>query len=174
MSEPFLGEIKMFGGNFAPQGYATCDGQLMSISQNTALFSLLGTTYGGNGVQTFALPDLRGRVPMHAGNGPGLTPRILGESGGTENVTLTTAEMPIHSHGLLGHTGPGDKNTIAGNCLSDDGGNQSATYSSAQPVNPMNANSITASGGNLPHTNMQPYLCVNFIIALQGVYPARS
>ncbi|MGZ8186418.1 MAG: phage tail protein, partial [Methylobacter sp.] len=158
MSEPFIAEIKMFGGNFAPRGYAFCNGQLLSIAQNTALFSLLGTTYGGDGKTTFGLPNLQGRIPMHPGNGAGLTPRVLGEQGGEESVTLTTTQIPGHSHPLSGFNGAGNKNTVAGNSLSNDAGNQSATYNTGAPNVAMAANSVGVAGGSQPHNNIQPFL----------------
>ena len=175
--EPFIAEIKMFGGNFAPVGWAFCNGQLLSISQNTALFSLLGTTYGGNGVTTFGLPNLQGRAPLHFGNGAGLTPRQLGESGGTETVTLSQTQMPTHSHSLGASSKNGDASTPSGNV--------NAVYvdpGTLSPVNiygtaidtAMNSSAVGNAGGSLPHNNMQPYLCVNFIIALQGIFPSRS
>jgi microcystin-dependent protein len=176
MSEPFLGEIRMFGGNFAPRGWAFCNGQILAIAQNTALFSLLGTTYGGNGQTTFALPDLRGRVPMHWGQGPGLTPRSLGETGGSENVTLLSNQMPAHTHSL-------NANTNQGETFSPGGGVAAAAVdSSQQPLNiysttantTMSPQAIAAAGGSQPHDNMQPFECVSFIIALEGIYPSRN
>ena len=176
MSEPYIGEIRMFGGNFAPTGWALCDGQLLSIAQNSALFSILGTTFGGNGQTTFALPDLRGRVPMHWGQGPGLTPRTIGESSGSETVTLLSTQMPAHTHTLNANSGQGDSFTPPGAVPAG------AVDSTQQPLNiysstintTMNPAAIGAAGGSQPHQNMQPYLCVTFIIALQGIYPSRS
>jgi microcystin-dependent protein len=171
MSEPFLGEIKMFGGNFAPRGYAMCWGQTLSIAQNTALFSILGTTYGGDGQTTFALPDYRGRVPMAWGQGPGLAPRTLGERSGTENVTLISTQMPAHNHGLNAATEDATSKSPTGNVLATTGG-------SAYIVGPidtaMNPASIGIAGGNQPHNNMQPYLVVTFIIATEGIFPSRN
>ncbi|MBS3952653.1 MAG: phage tail protein [Methylomicrobium sp.] len=172
--DPFIAEIKMFAGNFAPRGYAFCNGQLLPIAQNSALFAVIGTTYGGDGVTNFALPNLQGRIPMHAGTGAGLSSRHLGEQGGEENVTLNAAQLPAHNHSLSGFNGPGNQSTVSGNSLSNDGGNQSATYNSTSPNAPMAANSIGMAGGNQPHTNLQPFLCVNFIIALQGIFPSRN
>lgn len=170
--EPFLGEIRMFGGNFAPNGWAFCDGSMMAIASNTALFSLLGTTYGGNGTSTFALPDLRGRCPINFGQGPGLTPRTIGESSGEENHTLLQQEAPAHNHGVNcvvdGSTDSGRPN---GNLP---GVSASQIYSDQPADNQMSPAMITVSGGNQPHNNMQPYLAVSFIIALQGIYPSRS
>lgn len=186
--EAFIGEIKMFGGNFAPRNFALTDGQLLAISQNTALFSLLGTTYGGDGRTTFALPDLRGRVPMHAGSGPGLTPRSLGEKSGVENVTLTAAQMPSHTHTatattnstLHAYSGAGTINIPAGHVLADDDNDR--IYSATAPDVTMSASAISSittvtvnnAGGNQAHDNMQPYAVINFIICLQGIFPSRS
>jgi len=174
MSEPFLGEIRMFGGNFAPRGWAFCNGQLLSIASNSALFSLLGTTYGGDGRTTFGLPDLRGRSPVHAGNGPGLSPKTLGEKSGAETTTLTTANMPAHSHAAQVSSGNGNTNSPVGKVWSKDAGVQSATYSGNAPDASMAANAIGNAGSNAAFNNLPPYLAVNFIIALQGIYPSRS
>ena len=174
MANPFVAEIRIFAGNFAPTGWAQCNGQLMPISQNTALFSLLGTTYGGDGKSTFALPNLQGSAPMQAGQGPGLSLRDLGEVGGEQNVTLLQTEMPAHSHGVQGTTSLG---------LPDPGGNAWGsgakgfgnlyTASGAGNVQ-MSPFGTSITGGNLPHNNLPPFLCLTFIIALQGVFPARS
>ncbi|MCP4432293.1 MAG: phage tail protein [Gammaproteobacteria bacterium] len=178
MSDPFLGEIIMFGGNFAPRGWALCEGQLLPISQNSALFSILGTTYGGDGRTTFGLPDLRGRVPMGPGNGPGLTSRHLGEKSGVENVTLTQNQMPAHSHTATAHavSPTGNSNDAAGNLWADDAGTASATYSSEGKNATMSPEAISVqnTGGSRSHTNVQPFLCINFIIALVGVFPSRN
>ncbi len=174
MSEPFIGQIKMFGGNFAPRGYAFCDGQLLAISQNQALFSLIGTTYGGNGRTTFALPDLRGRVPMQPRNGPGLSPRQLGEKAGVEEVTLTAQQLPAHNHAANCVTPAGNSNDAAGKFWADDAGASSATYHGGPSNATMNAGAIGNTGGSQAHTNVQPFQCVNFIIALQGVFPSRN
>src|SRR3954451_15732974 len=176
MTDPFLAEIRMFGGNFAPNGWALCNGQLMSISQNTALFSLLGTTYGGDGRVTFGLPDLRGMSPMQQGQGPGLSPRYLGETGGTEAVTLQQTEMPIHTHLVQTVDGPGDVNSPAGAVFAQasEGRVTDRIYgSSANPNAIMHAQSYGLAGGNQPHNNMPPYLTLTFIIALQGIFPQR-
>ncbi|MEV6026343.1 tail fiber protein [Streptomyces sp. NPDC052036] len=157
------------GFTFAPNGWAMCNGQLLPISQNAALFSLLGTTYGGNGTTTFALPDLRGRVPMHSGQGTGLSARSLGESGGTENITLTTGRMPSHSHTLNGVAGRQDTNRVAGAAPSTGG-----YYSTQTPGTAMHPAAIDATGGGQSHPNVQPFLCVNFIIALEGIYPSQN
>jgi microcystin-dependent protein len=172
----------MFGGNFAPRGWAFCDGQLLSISSNTALFSLLGTIYGGDGRTTFALPDLRGRVPMHPGNGPGLTPRQLGQKGGTETNTLTVAQMPSHNHPAAGtaqaQSDGGTSSSPAGNTWAEAQTAGEMPYSSAGANAAMAANNVQVtvgnSGGSQPVNNMQPFATVNFIIALYGVYPSRD
>jgi microcystin-dependent protein len=177
--EPFIAEIYLFAGNFAPRGYAFCDGSLLSIAQNTALFSILGTTYGGNGTTNFALPDLRGRVPIGAGNGPGLTPRVQGEKSGEENHTLNSQEMPQHSHsatvGCVGGATAGNSKDPTGRVWAKDLGTASATYSNAA-TNANMAPSITVSttGGNQGHNNMQPYLALNYVIALVGIFPSRN
>lgn len=176
MSEPFLGEIRMFGGNFAPRGWALCNGQLLSIAQNSALFSLLGTTYGGDGVTTFALPNLQGRFPMHWGTGPGLTPRTIGEQAGTENVTLISTQMPTHTHLASANSGDGNSTSPQGNVWATavDANSQQVSAFGTTANTVMNPQAIGTSGGNQPHNNMQPYLCVTFLIALQGIYPSRS
>ncbi|ADO76133.1 phage tail protein [Stigmatella aurantiaca] len=176
MAEPFLGEIRMFGGNFAPTGWAFCNGQILSIAQNQALFSLLGTTYGGNGQTTFALPDLRGRVPMHWGSGPGLTTRTLGEAAGTETVTLLQTQMPTHTHAATASAQPGNSTEPTGTfwAAAVDGNSQQVSAYGTQPSTTLNPQAIGIAGGNQPHNNMQPYLCVTFIIALQGIYPSRN
>ncbi|NQZ24317.1 MAG: phage tail protein [Colwellia sp.] len=175
-SEPFLAQITMFGGNFAPRGWALCDGQLLAISSNTALFSILGTTYGGDGRTTFGLPDLRGRVAIHPGNGPGLSPRALGARGGQEMVTLTTAEMPSHNHDvkLRGKDASGNSATPDGNSLATK--RRTNIYSSAAPDVDMHVGSIAEnySGGSQAHNNMMPFLGVNHIIALAGIFPSRN
>ncbi len=176
MSEPFIGEIRMFGGNFAPVGWALCDGRLLSISQYQALFAILGTTFGGNGQTTFAVPDLRGRVPMNWGQGPGLSPRTLGEISGSENVTLLSTQMPAHSHSLHASGAQGDQFSPEGNVsalLVNSSGQPENAYS-AVPNTSMAPQAIGAAGGSQPHQNMQPYLCVSFIIALEGIFPSRS
>lgn len=176
MTAPFIGEIKMFAGTFAPRNYALCNGQILPISQNTALFSLLGTTYGGNGTSNFALPDLRGRAPMHPGSGSGLTQRVLGEAAGENNVTLLSTEMPIHNHPISGAviansspTGTPASNTL----FTNSSPNQMYGAALGTPVN-LAPQSVTLNGGSQPHNNTQPYLGVNFIIALQGIFPARN
>lgn len=176
MSEPFLGEIRMFSGNFAPSGWALCDGQLLSIAQNTALFSILGTTFGGNGQTTFALPDLRGRVPMGWGQGPGLSPRTLGEQGGSETVTLIANQMPAHTHAAMASSSQGTQFSPEGGVpavLVNQSGQPENIYSTT-PTTTMAPQSIGIAGGSQPHQNMQPFLCLSFIIALQGIYPSRG
>jgi microcystin-dependent protein len=177
MSDPFIGEIIMFGGNFAPRGWAFCNGQLLPIAQNTALFSILGTTYGGDGKTTFALPDLRGRVAISPGQGPGLSNYQLGQAGGTESVTLTTAQIPAHNHLLAANSSAGDQSSPLGNfpaAVNDPGaGSQSNGYS-ATSNGTMAGTASTPAGGSQPHTNIEPFLCVNFIIALEGIFPSRN
>ena len=175
MSEPFIGEIKIFAGSFAPRGYAFCDGQLLPINQNTALFSILGTTYGGDGRTTFGLPDLRGRIPMHPGHGPGLSQRRLGERAGQESVTLSESQMPVHAHSAQGTQETADSNSPMNALWATTQGNGKKLYDgSPTPNAAMNPGAIGNSGGGQGHENKQPYLCVNFIIALQGVFPSRN
>jgi|HubBroStandDraft_2_1064218.scaffolds.fasta_scaffold270700_2 microcystin-dependent protein len=183
MSNPFVAEIRMFAGNFAPRGWAQCDGQLMPISQNTALFSLLGTTYGGDGKSTFALPNLQGAAPMQQGQGPGLTLRDLGETGGEANVTLLQTEIPSHSHTMNTTTASGATATSTNNELAlaqagggKEGGGSSVNFYSTNLNNlaQMGPFAIKPTGGNQPHYNLMPYLGITFIIALQGVFPPRG
>lgn len=169
--EPFIGQILMFAGNFAPRGWALCDGQLLPISQHQALFSILGTIYGGDGRTTFALPDLRGRAPIHAGTGPGLTSRRLGEKGGAESVALGVNEMPAHGHTFRALSCDGNSADPGGNVLAKIKG---GFESNDKPDTDLSADTITSSGGGKAHNNMPPYLAMNYIIALQGVYPSRS
>jgi microcystin-dependent protein len=172
MADPFVAEIRIFPFNFAPHGWAFCDGQLLPISQNTALFSLLGTTYGGDGKSTFALPDLQGRAPMHPGQGPGLSLYDLGQQSGDETVTLLTSEMPAHNHVLRADTVDlGDTNIPNPNATfaQSSGGTLYATSADTQ----LGVEALGITGGSQPHTNMQPYLTLNFCIALQGVFPPR-
>ena len=175
MANPFVGEVRMFSGNFAPLGWAFCNGQILPISQNTALFSLLGTNYGGNGTSNFALPNLQGAFPIHAGAsaGPGLSQRLVGETGGTESVTLTASQLPAHGHGMeavsAATTGtPGSTVSLAPTS------NGSALYRAPDVYLNTGAADMGASGGNGAHNNLPPYLAVSFIIALQGVFPPRS
>jgi microcystin-dependent protein len=172
MADPFVAEIRIFPFNFAPTGWAFCDGQLMPLSQNTALFSLLGTTYGGNGKSTFALPDLQGRAPMQPGQGPGLSLRDLGEQGGVDTVTLLTTEIPLHTHNLLASSETGEDRPPAGKSFArSTGGN---LYGNPASPTPMAFEMIPIAGGSLPHNNLQPYLTLHFCIALQGVFPPRG
>ncbi|HRD65370.1 MAG TPA: tail fiber protein [Candidatus Competibacter sp.] len=174
MADPFVAEIRIFPFNFAPKGWAFCDGQLMPLSQNTALFSLLGTTYGGNGKSDFALPDLQGRAPMHPGQGPGLSLHDLGETGGSETVTLLESEIPSHNHSLGAQNVPlGGSATPAGNVLSRPASGNLYATTNPQLV-PMSEQVLAPAGGDQPHNNMQPYLTFYFCIALQGVFPPRG
>ncbi|HYP14049.1 MAG TPA: tail fiber protein [Bryobacteraceae bacterium] len=172
--EPFIGQIMMFGGNFAPRGWALCNGQTLSIAQNTALYSILGITYGGNGQTTFALPDLRGRVPMSSGQGPGLSPRTLGETAGEETVTLLNSQMPAHNHMLSCDNNPSNQTEPSGNLFGAESASATQVYSSGPANALMNVAALSASGGSQPHDNMPPYQCVNFIIALEGIFPSRN
>jgi microcystin-dependent protein len=172
MSDPFVGEIRMFAGTFAPRSWALCDGQLLSVSQNDALFSLLGTIYGGDGRTTFGLPDLRGRIPIHAGSGPGLTPRTLGAKSGGENATVSVNELPTHTHPFKGTNQFADTSNPSGNTVA-----KSTTvdaYINENPSVNLSGNAVTSEGGSQNHTNLMPFLCINFIIALFGIYPSRN
>ncbi len=174
MSEAFVGEIRICGFNFAPQGWAFCDGQLLSISQNTALFSILGTTYGGNGTTNFGLPDLRGSVPLGFGQGPGLSLYDLGQKAGEENVTLLSNQMPAHNHiPNSANNFDSDETTPAGNIWAASG-NLDSLYASGNPNTTMNSNALGGAGGSQPHNNMQPTLTLNFVICMQGIFPQRS
>ena len=182
--DPFIGEIIMFGGNFAPRGWALCNGQLLSISQNSALFSILGTTYGGDGRTTFGLPDLRGRVSMHPGTGPGLSPRSLGQKGGAETETLTTSNMPSHTHPATAastahaYNAPGDSSVAQGNFWAESTEGDQVFHSAANAN--MNTGAVTTTvnvdpaGGGAAFNIEQPFTCVKYIIALVGVYPSRN
>jgi microcystin-dependent protein len=175
MANPFVAEIRIFPFNFPPKGWAFCNGQLMALSQNTALFSLLGTTYGGDGKSNFALPNLQGNVPMHPGQGPGLSLHDLGETGGSDTVTLLTSEMPSHNHtaGCIdGRTVSGQVSSPAGAVFSKAAANSYISGANANQT--MNQNMVGPIGGNLPHNNLMPYLTLNICIALQGVYPPRT
>jgi len=169
MEPYFIGEIQSFAGNFAPRNWALCDGQLLPISQNTALFSILGTTYGGDGRTSFGLPDLRGRLPMHAGNGPGLTSKSLGQKGGSETNTITANQIPAHHHSI-NFSEEANSTDPNGNYIAGDGSNMFSGTAGVQ----MNENATTNTGGGQPINNVQPFQCVNFIIALFGTYPSRS
>ncbi|MBC3873664.1 phage tail protein [Undibacterium flavidum] len=173
MSNPFIAEIRMVPFNFAPTGWAFCDGQLLPISQNTALFALLGTTYGGDGESTFALPNLQGSAIMHPGQGPGLSLHDLGEVGGTESVTLLSSEIPSHNHRLYTTHTVGTTNSPSGTALAV-GAKGTPLYGPASgSPDTMHASTLAVSGGSQPHNNMQPYLTLTFIIALQGIFPPR-
>jgi microcystin-dependent protein len=171
--DPLLAQITLTATNFAPKGWATCDGQIINVNSNTALFALLGTTFGGNGQVTFALPDLRGRVAIGSGNGPGLTARALGAKGGSETVTLTLNQMPAHNHQVYPNFAavPGQVNPA--NNFPANLGAPNAVYGSSADGN-MGAAIVANAGGNQPHENMQPWLCLNYIIATQGVFPSRN
>ncbi|MEM9919158.1 MAG: tail fiber protein [Bacteroidota bacterium] len=190
MAQQYLGEVRMFGGNFAPRGWALCDGQLLSIAQNQALFSILGTTYGGDGRTTFALPDMRGRFAMHAGTGPGLTPRTLGQRSGQEDVTLTQNQIPSHNHFIIETTAPTFSIGSNGDGATENEGSGNTFAAAAAllynggPIDPgeemggvtVNQGNMTLlnDGGGQSHNNMQPYETINYIIALQGLFPSRS
>ena len=167
MAQPYVGEIRIFAGNFAPAGWMFCEGQLLPISENETLFQLIGTTYGGDGQSTFALPDMRSRIPMHQGNN-----HILAEMGGVESVTLTVQQIPVHKHPLVVTNNIAGQTNPQGNLLGQS--TQATMYISDQPNVPMAAYVVAASGGSQPHTNIQPYLCVNFIISLFGIFPSPT
>ncbi len=172
MSEPFVGEIRMFAGNFAPRGWAYCDGQLLAVSQNDALFSLLGTIYGGDGRTTFGLPDLRGRIPLHQGQGPGLSSRRLGSKSGAENVTLSTNQLASHAHDFNANTAPATGEAPQGKVLADP--TPIRIYKEAAQNTDLASSSIANTGGTQSHTNLMPTLCIHFIVALFGSYPSRQ
>jgi microcystin-dependent protein len=172
MADPFVAEIRIFPFNFAPKGWAWCDGQLLPLSQNTALFSLLGTTYGGNGKSNFALPDLQGRAPMHPGQGPGLSLHDLGETGGSETVTLLESEIPMHSHGVRAAVDPGTTSSPQNAVWAMPP--RETPYRNTNPDAVMSNASLAPTGNDVPHNNMQPYLTFYFCIALQGVFPPRT
>lgn len=167
MAQPYVGEIRMFAGNFAPAGWMFCEGQLLPISENETLFQLIGTTYGGDGQSTFALPELRGRIPLHQGNG-----FILAETGGAETVTLTVNQIAAHSHPLVASSGLGNDPNPAANVLAES--SVASLYQSGAPSTAMAAQSVSSVGGSQPHENFQPYLCVNYIISLFGIFPSPT
>jgi microcystin-dependent protein len=170
--DPFVAEIRIFPFNFAPKGWAFCNGQLLPLSQNTALFSLLGTTYGGNGMSNFGLPNMQGNAPMHPGQGPGLSLHDLGEIGGSETVTLLETEIPAHTHNVNGATADiADSNVPVNNNI---GKASTKVFNTVGTAVQMNATSISPVGSSIPHNNMMPYITLSFCIALQGVYPPRS
>lgn len=167
MAQPYVGEVRMFAGNFAPAGWMFCEGQLLPISEYETLFNLIGTTYGGDGESTFALPDLRGRIPIHQGNG-----FILAETGGAEEITLTVNQIPSHTHPFLASSSPGTAATPVGNLVAE---SPSIAYYIQDTANSnMNPSDVTSTGGSQPHTNFQPYLCVDFIISLFGIFPSPT
>jgi microcystin-dependent protein len=173
--DPFVAEIRIFPFNFPPKGWAFCDGQILPLSQNTALFSLLGTTYGGDGKSNFALPNMQGNAPMHPGQGPGLSLHDLGETGGSDTVSLLESEIPSHSHALMASAQPATRTGPANNALARaQGGPTPYLAPAGAPMVNMSDNAIAPAGGDQPHNNMQPYLTLNFCIALQGVYPPRT
>lgn len=180
MSEPFIAEIRIFAGNFAPRSWAFCNGQLLPISQNTALFSLIGTTYGGDGRTTTALPNMQGRAPMHPGRGPGLTSRRLGQRGGTQSETITEAQTPSHTHSFTADASTGGFGGGGGADTAEAVDHYLASTSASGQIyadgntNPVPMANATATGGNQPHNNVQPLIAINYIIALQGLYPSRS
>lgn len=169
MAQPYVGEIRMFGGNFAPVGWMLCEGQLLPISENETLFSLIGTAYGGDGQSTFALPDLRGRLPVHMGNG-----FTLAEMGGAENVTLTLQQVPSHNHAAMASTAGGNSVTPKNKVWSLDPAGNNAAYSTSPANAQMAPTALGLTGGSQPHSNFQPYLCINFIISLFGIFPSQG
>jgi microcystin-dependent protein len=180
MSQPYVGQIIMFGGNFAPNGWMTCEGQLLPISENEVLFQLIGTTYGGDGESTFALPALGGRVPVHMGTGGGLSTYSIGESGGVESVTLTTQQIPVHNHAAVANTNPASASipttsSILANENVSNGGNDPFTYAPYDSANQVTlpSNAIQITGGSQPHENVQPVLTVTYVISLFGVFPSQ-
>lgn len=174
MADPFVAEIRIFPFNFAPKGWAFCDGQILPLSQNTALFSLLGTTYGGNGKSNFALPNLQGSAPMHPGQGPGLSLHDLGESGGSETVSLLESETPAHSHTLRASVQPGEDAAPGGDALGRSTGASLYQTTTGSNLAILDGNALAPAGGDQPHNNMMPYLTFYFCIALQGVFPPRT
>lgn len=172
MSSPYVGEIRMFAGNFAPAGWALCQGQTLAIADNDTLFNLIGTTYGGDGQTTFNLPDLQGRAPLHMGQGPGRSNYVLGEKDGVEMVTVTPQLLPAHTHAMVVSTDAAEQ--ITGEGAVPAAPPQLAMYYSAPPTSPLNTSTMTATGGSQPHDNMVPFLCVNFIISLFGIFPSQN
>ena len=173
MAQPYIGEIRMFAGNFAPAGWMFCDGQALAISENEALFQLIGTTYGGDGQETFNLPNLQSRIPLHMGTGPDGTTYQLAEMAGTEQETLTAQQIPTHSHPLTASAVAGSQPSPVGGTLAQTGGGINLYYE-GQPTDNMNAQAITPAGGSQPHENVQPFLCVNYIISLFGIFPSQT
>ena len=169
MAQPYVGEIRMFAGSFEPNGWRFCNGQLLPISQNDTLFQLIGTTYGGDGESTFALPDLRSRIPIHQGNG-----FTLAETGGAEEITLTAQQIPAHTHAFLGTDDLATTNAPANNVFAKSSGATIFPYGTDQPLTTLHPNTIPPAGGSQPHTNFQPYLCINYIISLFGIFPSPT
>lgn len=174
MSEPFIGQIMAVGFNFAPRGWAMCDGQLLPISQNDALYALIGTTYGGDGVTTFALPDLRSRIAIHQGQGPGLTNRPIGQASGTETVTLTSNQMPSHTHPVSATAVNADKPTPANNIWATEPTTGTFFYGAGPTDSTMSPQTISTAGGNQPHDNLMPYLTMTYVISLFGIFPSQG
>lgn len=172
MAQPYVGEIRMFAGNFAPAGWMLCEGQLLPISENETLFNLYGTTYGGDGQNTFALPDLRGRIPIHGGTGPGLSTRPLAETLGSEEVTLTVNQLPSHTHPMFASTAPATGNSPLNAYIGESPSIN--LFSESAPGVALGVTAVSSGGGSQPHTNMMPYLCVNFIVSLFGIFPSPT
>ena len=169
MAEPYVGEIRIFAGNFGPAGWAFCEGQLLPISENQTLFTLIGTTYGGDGQSTFALPDLRGRIPLHSGNG-----FVLAEKGGAEEITLTVQQIPAHNHPISGSAANATTTSPTGNVAATTPDVTTFAYGTDLPPTALNAQSIAPVGGSQPHTNFQPYICINYILSLFGIFPSQT
>jgi microcystin-dependent protein len=174
MADPFLGEIRIFGGNFAPLGWAFCNGAILAIAQNDALFSLIGTTYGGDGQSTFALPDLQGRVPIHQGTGAGLSPRIMGDKGGVEAVILTVNQIPGHTHSIPCSQAAGSKRTPIGGWPAADATAVTTLYAAGPANAVMHPQAVGSAGGSQPHENRMPFLAVSYIISLFGIFPSQA
>jgi microcystin-dependent protein len=170
MSTPYVGEIRMVGFNFSPVGWALCDGQLLAIAQNDVLFALIGTTYGGDGVNTFALPNLSGRIPIHMGSGSGLSPRVIGQSSGSESVTLISSQLPAHAHLAQAHSTIGSQSSPQNALWA---ASPSASYSTSAPSGAMSTSLIGPAGGSQPHANLMPFVAINFIISLFGIFPSQ-
>jgi microcystin-dependent protein len=173
MAQPYVGEVRLFAGNFAPAGWQFCDGSLLPISENETLFNLIGTTFGGDGQSTFAVPDLRGRLPIHLGQGQGLSNRTLGQAAGTESVTLTIQQIPNHTHPMVGSTSLGQDTSPAGKVVAQIGAGALPYIQDSTDTN-LNAAAVLPAGGSLPHDNLQPFLCISFIISLFGIFPSQT
>jgi microcystin-dependent protein len=174
MAQPYIGEIRLFAGNFPPNGWLFCNGQPLAISEYDTLFILIGTMYGGDGQSTFNLPDLQSRIPLHFGQGPGLSNRNIAETGGAESVTITTQTMPNHTHPMLASQSGGSQTNPGGAVLASQSPVIVYKPSAIAPASPMNANSVTPVGGSQPHDNMHPFLCINYIISLFGIFPSQT